>query len=398
MELGSNNKDKMENFKENEKNAESSTSQISIISCLNIDDGFTEKERKHRKSQIKRLFDNAFSNDKEWNNWFFDKVYNDDEAIQLEVDGKTVSCLFLQHYDFRFHDRILGLGYVAGATTDYKMRHHGYMGHLLHEALHVAFERGETFVGLIPAERRLFFLYDKYGFATVVFADIQRYTSLHSFPFSDEYQIVEPSYEAFRELEDLRSSTVVHSASDFENILYDVRHDGGTIVQINDIENRPMAMAFGASNGSEIHVKELLGVNPRANDMALGEVRNKLAVELPMAVWRLPSGRQASLRKRGMMRVVNAEMALRALAEAHPNLSKKIRVSDPLIAQNNATFTVSQGKCRRVEDNVVDGVASVKVDFDVTIDVLTKILFSSNSIGNILGIPASHPAMSLMLD
>lgn len=354
-----------------------------------------EKELLRRKQQIKRLFDAAFPKDKEWNTWFFDKVYRDDEAMHLEIDDKTVSCLFLQRYDFSFHGSTLGLAYVAGAATDFKMRHQGLMGQLLAEVLQKAYDRGDTFIGLIPAERRLFFLYDKFEFATVVFADIERFTALHTFHFCDDFQIVEPTYEAFSSLEKMRNSTVLHSPEDFSNILFDLQHDGGTVVQVNDFDNRPVAMAFAVSNGTEIHVKELLGVDNRAAYMALGEVKNKLAVELPMAVWRLPSGREALLRKRGMIRIINAENALRALAESHHDLKKTFRISDPRIEANNGFFVIENGKCRRTDNLKKDH----KPDFDVSIDVLTKILFSSEAIGRgILGIPSSHPAMNLMLD
>lgn len=354
----------------------------------------TLKEQEKKKYRIKRLFDSAFPADKEWNNWFFEKVYREDEAMYIDNDeGKIASCLFLQHYDFAFHGQTVPLAYVAGATTDFKMRHQGFMSHLLREALQVSYDRGDTFIGLIPAERRLFFLYDKFGFATVVLADIERYTSLHSFPVSDEYVCVEPTFEAFSALERLRSATVIHSEEDFENILFDITHDGGCVVQINDSENRPMAMAFAVGGSSEIHVKELLGPDPRANNVALGEVKNRFDTELPMAVWRLPTGRQASLRAHGMMRIVNVRNALSALAAAHPTLRKQIKVSDPLIQENNAIFILKDGNC--TESIKTDG---IKLDLDVTVDVLTKILFSSAAIGNIFNIPSSHPAMALMLD
>lgn len=349
-----------------------------------------------KKQQIKRLYDQAFPQDKAWNDWFFANVYKDEEALVIEDNDKIVSSLCLQRYDFAFHGATVPFGYVSGALTDYKVRHHGYMSLLLRETVRVAYERGDVFIGLIPADRRLFFLYDKFQFATVVYADIERYTSLHTFVYDPELEIVEPSYSDFCELVRQRSATVLYSNRDYDNIVHDIVHDGGVIAMVKDKEGRPQAMAFAVENGDEIHVKEVLGVDTKAIETALGAVKDKLAIEKPMAVWRLPSGREATLRARGMIRVVNVSEALRTLGMKNPHLSAVFRVSDPLIEANNGIFRVKDGLCEQVSES--DFAKKKHIDFDVTIDVLAKILFSGRTIGNILNLPTSHPVMSLMLD
>ena len=355
-----------------------------------------------KKYQVKRLYDAAFPADREWNNWFFDRVYRDDDTLVVEDEnGAVVSSLCLHKYKFAYQDSVLPFAYISGAVTAYKSRHKGYMSALLIQALRQSYERGDALIGLIPATRRLYSLYDKFGFATVVYADIERYTAVHDFALTEDYELSEPTYEGFKTLVAQRHASVVYSEEDFENIMYDIRHDGGVVTAVNDAEGKPAAMAFATADKSEIHVKELLGEDPRASEMALGEVKNALASELPMAVWTMPSGRPSTLRARGMMRIVNAHTVLSALAGHNPDLRTTLRLTDPYIDNNNGVFQIEKGKCRyfALDEDLKSKIAGgLKIDLDVRIDVLTSILFSSETTGRIFNLPTCRPSMSLMLD
>ena len=344
-----------------------------------------------RKNKIKSIFDNAFPTDPTWNSWFFEKVYRDEEALLLEVNGKAASCLFLQQYKFNFHGADVDMGYIAGAATDRNMRQHGYMSDLLKLALREAYERGDVFVSLIPASRRLFFFYDKLDFATVFYVDIERYTSLHTFAFSEGYSDVEPRYEDFRRLELQRSATVLHSERDFQNVLEDIEHDHGTVAAVTNPEGEVTAMAFATLTEDEIHVKELLSTDEKASETALGIIKQEQG-DKPMVVYSAPTGRKAMLRARGMMRIVNAEKALASLAKKHPKIDQVIRVRDPHLSVNTGYYILKKGSCRKVETY------DKPVSLDVSVSNLTKILFSSEKIGEIFNLPTSHALLPLMLD
>lgn len=345
------------------------------------------------KQQVKRLYDAAFPGDPAWNTWFFDRVYRDDQVLVVEADDRVVSSLCLQKYGFEYHGETLSLAYISGVTTDKKQRHKGYMKLLLEDAIHAAYNRGDAFVGLIPATRRLFFLYDKFGFATVVYADIMRYASLHNFSVSEGYESVEPTYSGFAQLVAQRKATIIYSNDDFENILYDINHDKGIVVQINASDGNPAAMAFAVPSDREIHVKELLGINEEAKEAALAQVKFRLGIDLPMAVWCFPIWRKASLRARGMIRIANVEKVFSALGKSNKSMMLTIRVTDPLVGPNNGIFRIENGSCQKVGNEY-----KLSPDLDVGVDVLARILFSSEAVGRIFGIPSSRPAMSLMLD
>ena len=346
----------------------------------------TDKQRK-----IKAIFDSSFPADLAWNNWFFKNVYCDEEALLLESGGKPASCLFLQKYRFNFHGEEVDLGYIAGAATDRSMRQHGFMSQLLDIALKKSYERGDVFISLIPASRRLFFFYDKLDFATVFYVDIERYTSLHAFATTEGYADVEPTYEDFIRLEHGRSATVLHSERDFKNILMDNELDRGSVAAVANPDGEVVAMAFATENDDEIHVKELISTDEKASEMALGIIKSDLG-EKPMVVYGPPTGRKAMLRARGMMRIVNAEKVLAALAKRHPQINQVIRVRDRHLPENNGYYIIKKGICTRVET------FDKPVSLDVTVSNLTKILFSSQKIGDIFNIPTSHALLPLMLD
>ena len=163
-------------------------------------------------------------------------------------------------------------------------------------------------------------------------------------------------------------------------------------MQINNKEDKALAMAFATSNKDEIHIKKLLGEDNHAIEMAMGCVKNELEKDLPMLVWRRPSQSILQLRARGMLRIINVERILTAIAKSYPNLTISISVRDRYIPENNAVFQVKAGECAKTNST------KIKCNIDVTIDVLAKILFNSDKIGEVFNLPAVRPSMFLMLD
>lgn len=349
-----------------------------------------------KKQYVKRLYDLAFTKDISWNNWFFDHVYHDDNAMLIVQEDTPLSCLILEPYTFKFHNEELPLAYFSGITTYYKARGRGYMRQLLTEALRTAFERGYAFSGLIPAERHLFFLYDRFGFATVIFNDIERYTSLHRFANHEGFSISSPDFETYSMLEKSRPLSVIHNMENFVNILGDIEHDEGIAVQATSDCGKKNAIGFATASDTEIHVSELLFNDEAAKEVVLGEIKNHFSLELPVVV-KLPvvEGNYARLRERGMLRIINVEKVLNSLAAQYPEITMNIRIRDDIIEQNNGFFSIKSGRCVLL---TAEEKGNYDISLDVTTNILTKILFSSETTGKIFGIPAAHPVMALMLD
>ncbi|MCM1297913.1 MAG: hypothetical protein NC311_20445, partial [Muribaculaceae bacterium] len=95
---------------------------------------------------------------------------------------------------------------------------------------------------------------------------------------------------------------------------------------------------------------------------------------------------------RGMAEIVNVDKVLSHYAASYPETKAVIKVTDPIIDDNNHIYFIDNGSCTRN-----DGFLG-KLDLDVNIDVLTSILFSSKKVGMIFGLTTCRPFISLMLD
>lgn len=352
-----------------------------------------------QRDEIKKIWSECFGDSREYVDWFFDRVYTDADAMLLVKNDKPASSLLLQRYTMRFHNSEVGAGYICGAATRRNYRGKGYMGELMKQAIRRSYDRGDTFLTLIPAHDWLYFFYDRYGFATVFYVDPQRFTALHPFLTERTYQRVDDPYapevyEAFSRMERERQG-IIHSNRDFINIIDDNRMDGGEFVAVKDDEGSVVAMAWARPDDDEIIlVKDLLGDSDDARTGALQQLRGRYS-DMPFKLLAAPDCRRSQRQRldaRGMGRIVNALSAFEAVADSAPKLKCAIRLSDPLIAENNHTYLIDRGEVK------IDDSYKGRPDFDVSIEVMTSIVFSGAKIGDIINFPTARPTLSLMLD
>lgn len=358
-------------------------------------------QRMSKKDDIKKIWLESFGDSQEYVDMYFDRVYTDSQGIILEKNDKPVSSLLLQSYRMLFHGKEVDTGYIAGAATRKASRGKGYMSELLLITLEEAASRGMMAVELIPEHSWLYDYYSRFDFAPVVLADAQRYTSLHAFQCAGKYLPVENPYadevyEVFSRIERERACTVLHSHRDFLNILDDIRLSEGSFVCIRREDSpAPVAMAWAtmSADGERLIVKELLGEDEDSRAGALRAVR-ELYPDVPVTLLALPG--EGALRRRlmprGMIRIVNAPMALGIIAAAHPELNLTIKLTDRLLTANSHVYRLMKGRCE--PDDNYDG----PYDLNVDADILTRIIFSSEKTGDILDFPSVRPHMSLMLD
>ncbi|MBD5331464.1 MAG: GNAT family N-acetyltransferase [Bacteroides sp.] len=354
-----------------------------------------------KKDDIKKIWLESFGDSQEYVDMYFDRVYADSQGLILEKNDKPVSSLLLQSYRMQFHGREVETGYIAGAATRKGSRGKGYMSELLLITLAEAASRGMMAVELIPEHGWLYDYYSRFDFAPVVLADAQRFTSLHAFPCNGKYVAVENPYDdavfdTFSRLERERPCTVVHSRRDFLNIIDDCRLSGGSFVCIRrEDSTTPVAMAWAAmdADGERLIVKELLGEDDDARAGALKALREAYP-NVGMTLLALPGQGtpRGRLTQRGMIRIVNAAMALDIIASTHPELKLTLRITDRLMPENSHVYVIDAGKCE------IDDTLSGPYDFSVDAEIFARILFSSEKTGDILEFPSVRPHMSLMLD
>lgn len=356
-----------------------------------------------KRDDIMKIWRESFPDSRDYVTMYFDRVYRDEEALTLtDPSGQTVSSLLLQRYEMKFQQAPHPIGYIAGAATLRKQRGKGYMSNLMADALHTSAARGDMLCALIPARSALYFYYRRFGFSTLFYTKEQRFTSLHSFPVEGSYELMEnPAPEdvwnAFDRFQNLRKCYILHTRRDFDNIRADLEADGGSSVVIaaNDEDHGPriVSMAWAVPKEDLLLVTDVMGENEDARTAALRALRG-IYPDTPFLLYGRPGDSMGGrLMPRGMGRVVNAGLLLGAVAAAHPDLKCVVKVKDPILTDlNTHTFIIADGLCG-IDDNYHGN-----ADFDVSVDVLGEIAFSSPAIGEIIRFPSQRPMISLMLD
>ncbi len=349
-----------------------------------------------KKDAVLKLWRECFNDSDQYVDMFFSKVYRDDDALLLEEDDRPVSSMLLQRYAMNFHGVTISVSYICGAATDPRSRCRGCMTELMREGLRRSFDRGDMLSTLIPASEHLYHYYGHFCFSPVFYVDLERYTSAHTFRHEGEYTMYtaldsEEAYSFFRTMMEQRDCTIQHTEEQYRQILMDNSADAGIVSAIADCCGNPAAMAFTVPVDGEAIVKDVLAVDDDARNAVLEEVHREFS-DMPITVYAYYKPTEGELQPRGMARIVNAEECLSVISAAYPKMNLALRVSDPVIDENNGTFVISGGECRK--DDSYDG----KLDYDIDIEVLTSIIFGNDVTRNLLDFPAVRPFISLMLD
>lgn len=352
-----------------------------------------------RKDDVKRLWRECFGDSDEYTDMFFSRVYSDADTLveTTGTDGRVVSSLQLATYDMLLSGNKVPMIYLGGATTARKYRGRGCMSRLMLRALDEAYSREAVMCALIPAHDWLYFFFERFGFSSVYLADRQCFTSFHPFATEAAYEELSDRYspevfEAFERYELNRPGGVLHSRRDFLNILDDLSfRPGGTFVAVSRPEAPVAGMAWAFDRGDFIQVNEILGVDHDARTGALQALRREFPNRQFTVLAPANDHTGRHLYPRGMGRIVNVLRCLEVIAAANPGWRSVIRVTDPLLEQNTGVYLVERGRCGRVNDY------AGALDFDIPIDVFTSIVFSSPSVGSIIGFPSERTHISLML-
>lgn len=356
-----------------------------------------------KRDDIIKIYKEGFHDSEEYIKLVFDSVYKDSEAMTVtDIDGSAASGLMLRQFEMTFHGQIMPVSYIFGASTRRAQRGKGFMTMLVRDAIMASAERGDMLCTLIPANDALYFYYEMSGFSKVFYIKEQRFTSLHSFPVEKEYEVmtdwdIDRVWEAFNRFQLDRECYILHSKEDFRNILDDNRIDRGNFVVLvrHDDDLGPViaSMAWAVVKNDLLVVTDLMGESVDARLAAMRQLRG-IHSDLPFLLYGRPTDKTGGrLMPRGMGRIVNVEKCLMAVANANGKIKTKIRVHDPLLSElNSHIYIIEDGICR------IDDSFPGRLDFDVSIDVLNRIVFNSAETSDVIGFPSVRPMISLMLD
>ncbi|MDE6574217.1 MAG: GNAT family N-acetyltransferase [Muribaculaceae bacterium] len=345
-----------------------------------------------KKKEFEDIFARSFGDSAEWQRWFFSNVVEDD-LVMLgdEINGKSASALLMQPYDFLYAGSVVPSMYISCVATRPEARARGAATALMAQALNVAREKGAALCELIPADDHLYFFYDRLGFATVFYEDRMHFTAAHPFD-GGRGEEIKPDAELLAGLEQKFGCGILHSATDYKNILGDMAVDGNAnVIAVADGDDK--ALLFATATRSNVNVKLLLADTQAVAAQALHLLRQREPDKTFVVSTPPLSGEKAFMRPRGMGRIVNPQTVLQSLAAAHTDLEYTISVHDEIIPENNGVYLIGGGNCMRQA-----ALENDKLDLDVDITTLTALLFSSHAAGNIFSLPARRPFMALMLD
>lgn len=116
---------------------------------------------KRHTEEIKRMWQYCFNDDDAFVNWFFEKVYKNENTLAV-FDGERVAAnLQLFYYDISVFGNKCPVGYIAGVAALPEYRGRGYVRALMNAAIEELYRRGCVYALLIPFR---FDFYRPFGF------------------------------------------------------------------------------------------------------------------------------------------------------------------------------------------------------------------------------------------
>ncbi|MDR2914710.1 MAG: GNAT family N-acetyltransferase [Tannerella sp.] len=201
------------------------------------------------QEMVAKLWQDVFHDTDEFVNLFFSRVYKPENTLVIKHNDRIIAALQMVPYDIKVNNKIIPSAYVCGVCTHPSERGKGLMNKLMHEAMNEMQKKGFGITTLIPAEPWLFDFYKKFGYTQPINHSVEEYVChqrLVKVMNTDPYTFVECTNEHFPYFDSKqreRKCTVLHNAYDFETIIRDLKHDGGSIYVALE-NNIPTGMAF----------------------------------------------------------------------------------------------------------------------------------------------------------
>ena len=117
------------------------------------------------KNSLMQLWKLCFPKESErFIKFYFDKVYENDETLVYIENCRPVASLQMIPYKIKAGNNLFLGGYIFGAMTHPDFRNKGHMAQLLNASFEEMIKKGYDYTFLIPQEKKLIGMYEKYGF------------------------------------------------------------------------------------------------------------------------------------------------------------------------------------------------------------------------------------------
>ena len=117
------------------------------------------------KETLMQLWKWCFPRDSEdFVRFYFDKVYANEETLVYVEDEQPVASLQMIPFQIKTGENIFLGGYISGAMTHPDYRKKEYMSQLMNASFDEMQKKGYDYTFLIPQEKWLIQMYEKFGF------------------------------------------------------------------------------------------------------------------------------------------------------------------------------------------------------------------------------------------
>lgn len=276
-----------------------------------------------RKEQIKTLWQKCFDDREDFVEFYFDRVYRDDNALSLEREGRVVSALQMIPYTMTWCGTEIRVAYISGACTDPKERGKGLMGELLHKSFHEMRRREYDITALIPASDSLFEFYRAYGYTEVFDYSLQTFecpeipSDIRTTPsVSLDKSASKQWFDYFDARLRKRPSCLLHTEDDFRNNMLDTTMAHGRVIGIPGPGGHPCGIAFMTATEQEVFIKEMLYDNDTIKEKLLFKAAESF--QTGKVIYKTPPLRSTAQRY-GMAMILNKDQMTWQWLNAHPD-------------------------------------------------------------------------------
>lgn len=144
---------------------------------------FRKIEILQNPSECRGLYQDAFCDDEDFENHYFNKMVLKNQILALKVKDKVASMLHIVPKRFASLQEV---DYYYAIATDKKHQHKGYMSKLIDKALKISYNNGKGIAYLVPAIQGI---YEPFGFGKFG----ERFDSFEIASFEKKYEVEQQS-------------------------------------------------------------------------------------------------------------------------------------------------------------------------------------------------------------
>lgn len=200
--------------------------------------------------KIRELWDIAFPEDKNFNDYFFENIFDINTVLILTENNNLISMAQMIPYKIK---ELGDVTYIYGAATSPQYRGQGRMKKLLEESFEIDKKLGRKASILIPAEKSLFEYYKRTGYETAFYIDKIDTVNTNLY----RYNFRKAEYSDINNMIDIYNGDVVRDYEYFNKQIDMFRNLGGEVFVLYD-NNKLLSYSF-VWNNEIIEIQEICG-------------------------------------------------------------------------------------------------------------------------------------------